>query len=156
MTYLSVTNNGAESFSCKYDGVLYSFPAGASTPCPIEAAQHIFGLGKSDKTEVMARHGWITHSSQIKEGQEKLNSFSFSSYREPEPELPKVIADELELARKTPTEDEEIMHFSASKTAQRSAPLLTVAGSEASSDGLADEPVSANDRTVLKLKKQGV
>ena len=28
MTIISVTNNGADDFSCKYDGTLYSFPAG--------------------------------------------------------------------------------------------------------------------------------
>jgi hypothetical protein len=154
MTFLSVTNNGAESFSCKYDGILFEFPAGESTPCPIAAAQFIFGLGRSDKQEVMARHGWITHSTQVADGQAKLNSFSFETHKEPEEDLPPLIIDELEKARQTPTEDEEVMYFSTSKTEQRSAPLLTEADSETSSDGLADESVTATSGKIIK--KQGV
>ena len=134
MTFLSVKNNGNEPFSCKYDGILYSFPVGESAAVPIMAAQHIFGLGKADKQEVMARHGWITHSTELDKGYTKLNSFAFSEYKEPSDKLPPLILDELEKARQTPTDDEEIMTFSSLKKEQRSAPLLTETGS--SSDGL--------------------
>ena len=156
MTFLSVTNNGAEPFSCKYDGILYSFPVGESTACPIEAAQHIFGLGKADKQEVMARHGWITHSTQVAEGQAKLNSFSFEQYKEPDEGLPPLIIDELEKARQTPTEDEEVMHFSLSKTEQRSAPLIEGTDNKESSDGLSELSATAKDIVGTgKTKKVG-
>jgi len=76
--FLTVQNNGAQSFSAKYDGVPYTFEPNQKTTISGEAARHIFGVGLADKTEVLTRHGWLNHSSEVANAMSKLDSFAFS------------------------------------------------------------------------------
>ena len=76
--FLSVCNNGAESFKSKYNGIEYEFAPKSKIIISTDAARHIFGVGVADKTEVLTRHGWLNHSSHTASAMEKLNSFSFS------------------------------------------------------------------------------
>ena len=132
---LRVKNNGADGFAAKYDGVLYSFPAGGGATIPLEAAKHIFGLGQGDKTAVLARHGWLISSVGLNAAMAKLNSFAFSQHTDIEPEpLPETIKVEI------------------AENEQRSAPLQTGAEGEASSDGLNDPSVTASP---VKLVSNG-
>lgn len=78
-TFLSVKNNGTEPFSAKFDGQTYLFESNKPLTITVEAAQHIFGLGVPDKSEVMSRHGWFSHSAEKDSALAKLNAFSFST-----------------------------------------------------------------------------
>ena len=67
----------APGWTGRFDGTDYFFPYREPVFCEADAAQHIFGIGKADKTEVLARHGWATYSQSIEEGMKILNAFKF-------------------------------------------------------------------------------
>lgn len=71
-----VTNNGPE-FRTKYDGTEYVFKTGESVPLSLEAARHIFGFGVDNKAEVLARHGWMSLSTEYAEALKHLDRFKF-------------------------------------------------------------------------------
>lgn len=75
---LTVKNGNGFDFVGRYDGQDYYFPKGKMTAVPDDAAKHIFGVGVGDKTDVLVRHGWMTHSAEFDAGMQKLNGFSFN------------------------------------------------------------------------------
>ena len=74
---LTVRNGNSFNFEGRFNGCDYSFPAGKVTAISDEAARHIFGIGSADKTDVLVRHGWLTHSAHMDDAIQKLNGFSF-------------------------------------------------------------------------------
>jgi hypothetical protein len=54
-----VTNNSDQDLRDGFGGVFYDFKKGATVEISEEAARHIFGYGKEDKTTHLARLGWI-------------------------------------------------------------------------------------------------
>jgi predicted carbohydrate-binding protein with CBM5 and CBM33 domain len=75
---LTVKNGNDFNFTGRYDGVDYSFPSGAVTAVPDDAAKHIFGVGLPDKADILVRHGWMTQSNRLNEALSILNKFSFN------------------------------------------------------------------------------
>ena len=57
MNELFVTNNTGSDHVDMYNGKQYAFPAGEKTLVPMDAAFHMFGFGKKDKTENLIRVG---------------------------------------------------------------------------------------------------
>ena len=82
---LTVKNKNAFDFTGRYDGSDYSFPSGMVTAVPDDAAKHIFGVGLPDKTDVLVRHGWMSHSNKFNEAMSILNNFSFNVADQLEP-----------------------------------------------------------------------
>lgn len=82
---LTVKNNNTFDFVGRYDGVDYLFPQGKTTALPDDAAKHIFGIGAAEKTDVLVRHGWMTHSGEMPQAMDKLNGFSFNVAHELNP-----------------------------------------------------------------------
>ena len=126
-----VKNSNAFDFDGRYGGVDYHFHAGKSTAIPDDAARHIFGVGDTNKTDVLVRNGWVTTSSQHQLGLDILNKFSFN------------VADEL-----SPGEIVTEPRLSVVKgKEQGSAPLQTGSGGEAEgSDGLDEQPPQPTKR----------
>ena len=119
---LTVKNGNSFDFDARYDGVDYSFPSGAVTALPEDAARHIFGVGLADKTEMLVRHGWMTHTDQVAKAMSILNKFSFN------------VADQLEAGEIISPETAD------NGTEQGSAPLQTGSAVEgAESDGTVSE-----------------
>jgi len=112
---LTVKNGNPFNFTGRYDGIDYSFPAGAITAVPEDAARHIFGVGMVDKTDVMVRQGWMHDSASRNSATEILNKFSFN------------VADNLEPGDVIPAGDAADIKV----TGQGSAPLQTGSGAEA-------------------------
>jgi hypothetical protein len=75
--FLKVTNNGQTPFTSKFDGQEYTFLPSEFCVISADAAQHIFGVGIADKSEVLTRHGWLAHSSDTVNAMAKLDLFSF-------------------------------------------------------------------------------
>lgn len=80
-----VTNNNDFHHEDKFDGVEYHFPPMEKVQVPIDAAEHMFGLGRQDKTESLVRLGWATHYNpetkrmeENPEGLRKLARFVFT------------------------------------------------------------------------------
>jgi len=89
-----ITNNGAEDFVGRYDGIDFAFPVGQPVYCETDAANHIFGLNSPDKTAVLVRHGWSKFTNTLAEGMEILNSFSFEGVGAPnDAPLARVLAE---------------------------------------------------------------
>lgn len=57
MNQLFVTNNTGADHTDMYNGKEFFFPTGEKTLVPAEAAYHMFGFGKKDKTENLIRVG---------------------------------------------------------------------------------------------------
>lgn len=72
-----ITNKNEFTFTGRFDGKDYRFPAGKTVSCPDDAAAHIFGVGQQDKTAVLSRNGWATFSGSLAEGMAVLNKFQF-------------------------------------------------------------------------------
>jgi hypothetical protein len=112
--YLSVLNNGSTSFKAKYNGVWYEFSPKNKTTITFEAAQHIFGVGIADKTEVLSRHGWLTHSSGMSSALAKLDEFSFGApndYEEPVVELAEFGAKPAPVAENETEHESALVHL---------------------------------------------
>ena len=69
----------------RFNGVLYQFHPGEKVMVPLDAAQHMFGVGVADKTPVMHRLGWgfvydpdTKQFRDDKEGPTKLKNFVFT------------------------------------------------------------------------------
>jgi hypothetical protein len=67
-----VTNNSDQDLRDGFGGVFYDFKKGVTVEIPEEAACHIFGYGKEDKSPYLARLGWIKTANEYQEG---LDSF---------------------------------------------------------------------------------
>ena len=85
---LKVTNRNDFDFHAKFNNRDFLFPKGATVAIDDEAAAHIFGLGETDKTAVLARHGWAAVVPRLEDGREVgsradgmriLNNFSFQT-----------------------------------------------------------------------------
>lgn len=152
MAIIGVTNNGSEPFSAKYDGKPYDFPPGEMIPIQMEAAQHIFGLGKTDKLEVMARHGRYTHTSELPRAYAWLNSFSFGVYKDPEPEIPELILAEMNKPAEIIEQPETVL--TESDTEHGSAPVQTGEGAKEGSDGLSDASLTASSEQPAEGTKE--
>lgn len=75
--FLKITNHGTTPFTSKFNGMEYMFAPNQPTIIGADAAQHIFGVGLADKTEVLTRHGLLTHSSGMANAMAWLDLFSF-------------------------------------------------------------------------------
>jgi hypothetical protein len=107
--FLSVTNNGAVPFSSKFNGQEYTFSPNQKCTISADVARHIFGVGLNDKTEVLTRHGWMSHSSDMTNAMAKLDAFSFNIPNDNPDDEPVV-----ELASLTPpVVEDETEHESA-------------------------------------------
>lgn len=115
--HLSVCNNGNTPFASKYNGVEYVFEPKQKITIDSDAAQHIFGVGLADKTEILTRHGWMSHSSQMSSAMSRLDEFSFSIPNDNPDDEPVV-----ELASLAPVVEDE--------NEQGSAPLQFGTGTE--------------------------
>ena len=73
---LTVKNGNGFDFIGRFNGVDYQFPSGATVAITEDAASHIFGVGKPDRTEVILRNGW-QNGTTMSDAIEKLNKFSF-------------------------------------------------------------------------------
>lgn len=69
-----VTNHNDFDHQDRYDGQDFFFPKGERVTIPIIAAEHMFGLGREDKTENLVRCGWANDEN----GVEKLANFVFT------------------------------------------------------------------------------
>ena len=69
-----VTNTNDFDYQDRFDGQDYYFPRGERVTVPMIAAQHMFGLGRADKTENLVRAGWANTS----DGVQKLARFVFT------------------------------------------------------------------------------
>ena len=76
---IKVTNDNTFDFIAKHNGIEYAFPYGTSVYVEDDAAVHIFGLGKSDKSSVLARHGWAGPTKTYADGMAIMNKFSFDA-----------------------------------------------------------------------------
>jgi hypothetical protein len=72
-----ITNGNDNPFVGRFDGQDYAFPCGQPVYCPDDAAKHIFGLGQSDKSNVLSRNGWATVTGGLAVGMTILNNFKF-------------------------------------------------------------------------------
>ena len=73
-----ITNGTDEDFEARFDGRDYLFPKGQPVYCDDDVAAHIFAVGNSDKSAVLARHGWSKPGQTIADGMKILNSFTFA------------------------------------------------------------------------------
>jgi len=53
-----VTNHNDFTHTDRFNGVDYVFQPKQKVLIPIDAAEHMFGFGKDDKTETLTRLGW--------------------------------------------------------------------------------------------------
>jgi len=72
-----ITNRNKESFTGRFNGTDYEFPVNKPAMCDDEAAAHIFGIGQTDKTSVLARHGWAGVGKTYADGMLILDQFKF-------------------------------------------------------------------------------
>lgn len=70
-----VTNRNPEAYRDRFDGVDYAFPPGEKVPIEEEAAAHIFGWGRADKTENLVRMGRANSDA----GPQWLSRFQFTA-----------------------------------------------------------------------------
>lgn len=56
-----VTNKNPKDFSDGYAGMNFTFPSNKKVSIPLEAAVHIFGLNRQDKTPTLRRLGLANH-----------------------------------------------------------------------------------------------
>jgi hypothetical protein len=80
-----VVNNNDFTHQDRFDGIDYFFPSKEKVQLPVEAAEHMFGFGKPDKTETLVRMGWATwfnpttkRTEEDPEGVKKLAKFVFT------------------------------------------------------------------------------
>ncbi len=74
MNEIFVTNHNVFDHQDRFDGQDYFFPKGERVTVPMIAAEHMFGLGREDKTENLVRCGWANDP----DGVEKLANFVFT------------------------------------------------------------------------------
>ena len=130
---LTITNRNNFEFTGRFNGTDYNFPVGATVAVPDDAARHIFGIGQADKTDVLVRHGWMTHSSLRDQAMGKLNGFSFG------------VANELiagDVIEAEPAEIVEAVNEDEPVIEQGSAPLQMEAGEEEVSSETTESPVA--------------
>ena len=60
----------------RFDGQDFFFPKGERVTVPVVAAQHMFGLGLTDKSETLIRAGWANEPNGA--GVKKLANFVFT------------------------------------------------------------------------------
>ena len=75
MNEIFVTNHNDFDYQDRFDGQDYFFPRGERVTIPVIAAEHMFGLGRSDKTENLVRLGWANEGP---DGVKKLANFVFT------------------------------------------------------------------------------
>lgn len=76
MNEIFVTNRNDFFHEDAFDGEVYRFPQGEKVTVPVIAAEHMFGFGKTDKTETLVRLGWGNLAND--EGVKRLAKFVFT------------------------------------------------------------------------------
>ncbi len=74
MNEIFVTIHNDFDHQDRFDGQDFFFPKKERVTVPILAAEHMFGLGRQDKTENLIRNGWGNDP----KGVEKLANFVFT------------------------------------------------------------------------------
>jgi hypothetical protein len=74
MGEIFVTNTNDFDWQDRFNGEDFFFPKGERVTIPIIAAEHMFGLGRADKTENLVRNGWANSE----DGVRKLANFVFT------------------------------------------------------------------------------
>ena len=74
MNEIFVTNTNEFDHQDRFDGQDFFFPRGERVTVPVVAAQHMLGLGLTDKTETLIRAGWGNDPDGVK----KLAGFVFT------------------------------------------------------------------------------
>ena len=76
MNEIFVRNTSDRDHTDSYDSVQYDFPKGEKTLIPVEAAIHMFGFNRKDKTDNLNRLGWANLPND--EGAKRLAKFVFT------------------------------------------------------------------------------
>ena len=74
MQEIFVTNHNDFDHQDRHDGQDFFFPKGERVTVPVISAEHMFGLGRTDKTDNLVRLGWANDSDGVK----KLANFVFT------------------------------------------------------------------------------
>lgn len=89
MPDIQVTNHNHFPLPGRFNGKDYVFPPGVPVSVPEKAAEHIFALGRDDKTGALNRMGLLKPGGTLQEALKAYNSVSFAQGRlvfdEPEP-----------------------------------------------------------------------
>src|SRR5258708_6047493 len=75
MNEIFVTNHNDFDHQDRFDGQDFFFPKGERVTIPMVAAEHMLGLGRTDKTENLIRCGW---GNEGEVGVKKLANFVFT------------------------------------------------------------------------------
>ena len=84
---LWVTNEGSTSLTETFRGKEFSFLPGVPTQIPLDMAEGVFGHYSKDKTEFLARLGWIKYNSDVPAALERLAQFQISEELPVKPRL---------------------------------------------------------------------
>lgn len=77
MNLIRVTSGLERPIRGRYDGKDYVFVRGKPVELTLEAAAHIFGLGKDDKRQALNQLGWLRPDGNLEEALEKLEHIKF-------------------------------------------------------------------------------
>lgn len=67
-----------ETITGRFDGEDYQFLPNTPVDIHLDVAAHIFGFGKPDKSQALARLGWATSSDAIPKAMERLSKIRFT------------------------------------------------------------------------------
>jgi hypothetical protein len=76
--YVTITQRTGKQIKARHAGEDYVFESGVPQIVKYETACHVFGLDCEDKTQALARLGWVRTSDEIEAALEKLKQVSFS------------------------------------------------------------------------------
>jgi hypothetical protein len=96
--FVYITNKNNFVHEDRFDGQTYVFEPGVAQVVPHDAASHMFGWNKKDKTPTLLRMGW---ANQGMEGVKKLSKFIIEEAKFEKPKS----ADEIEQPRIIETEE---------------------------------------------------
>jgi hypothetical protein len=106
MREVSITNRNPTPYEDGYHGMKFFFKPGVSVAMPEEAAEHIFGIDKEDKTDVLRRMGIANHP----DGKQFLANFEVKVVEY----IQKEVVEELDdLRLSVDKRDEEIQNLTA-------------------------------------------
>jgi hypothetical protein len=94
MNELFVTNKNGFNHKDSFNGVEYAFPVDEEVLVPVEAAEHMFGFRRPNKSDNLVRLGWANLPNE--EGVKRLAKFVFT-----QPVMVRAPVEE------TPTQDAE-------------------------------------------------
>lgn len=114
---VTVTNNGAEPFTGRFDGKHFTFEVGVPLTVPVKVAAFLFNYGMPEqlRQRVLVRNGWQVNGNPADmrgpvHALERLRSFAFTAAADdvppPKPK-PKVLPSLKKVAERTSAEREK-------------------------------------------------